>query len=37
MLVCLLTSKLSWIPVSEHWDDILLVENVRTVVHHTLE
>ncbi|WP_338405941.1 WPE palindromic element domain-containing protein [Wolbachia endosymbiont (group A) of Longitarsus flavicornis] len=21
MLVCLLTSKLSWIPVSGHWDD----------------
>ncbi|MDX5527038.1 MAG: hypothetical protein O7167_04090 [Wolbachia endosymbiont of Andrena nigroaenea] len=28
MLVCLLTSKLFWIPVSGHWDDTVTKEPV---------
>ncbi len=28
----LMSDQNSWIPVSEHWDDILLVYNIRIVV-----
>ncbi|MFP3020494.1 MAG: hypothetical protein ACEY3F_04035 [Wolbachia sp.] len=31
MLVCLLTSKFFWIPVSGHWDDTLL--NRHAAIH----
>ncbi len=31
----LMSNQNSWIPVSGHWDDILLVYNIRTVVYMT--
>ncbi|XHD31865.1 WPE palindromic element domain-containing protein [Wolbachia endosymbiont of Anurida maritima] len=30
-----MSNQNSWIPVSGHWDDILLVYNIRTVVYMT--
>ncbi|WP_447933233.1 WPE palindromic element domain-containing protein [Wolbachia endosymbiont of Dactylopius coccus] len=32
MLTNLVPNQNSWIPVSGHWDDTLLIDNVRTVV-----
>lgn len=31
----LMSNQNSWIPVLEHWDDIVLVYNIRTVVYMT--
>ncbi|WP_454897130.1 WPE palindromic element domain-containing protein [Wolbachia pipientis] len=31
----LMSNQNSWIPVPRHWDDILLVYNIRTVVYMT--
>ncbi|MCE4149074.1 WPE palindromic element domain-containing protein [Wolbachia endosymbiont of Rhagoletis cingulata] len=30
-----MSNQNSWIPVPRHWDDILLVYNIRTVVYMT--
>ncbi|MGL9758263.1 MAG: WPE palindromic element domain-containing protein [Wolbachia sp.] len=32
IFIHLMSNQNSWIPVSEHWDDILLVYNIRIVV-----